>query len=58
MSGIGAIVRDYIDANPAAKPRHIAAALGLSVRQVGNVLYQYRKALKPVDYFDKPKGNK
>lgn len=50
---IGIKVRNYISRHPQAKPRHIAAALGFTTKQVDNVLYQYRQALKPVNHFDK-----
>ena len=48
MTGITTKVLTYTQAHPAAKPRHIAAALGLTARQVDNVLYRYRQALDTV----------
>lgn len=50
MSSIKTKVLTYAIDNPAAKPRHIAAATGLKVKQVENVLCAHRRT---INHFDK-----
>ena len=40
-------VIDYIDKHPQAKPKEIAASTGLTVKQINNVLYRYRRTINP-----------
>jgi hypothetical protein len=42
MTLIKTKVLNYIQANPGAKPKAIAAALGLRLRQVYNVRFRYK----------------
>lgn len=53
MTSIKTKVLTYAIANPAAKPRHIAAATGLKVKQVENVMANYRLTLRQLDQIDK-----
>lgn len=59
MTGITVQVLDYIEAHPSAKTRVIGAALNLTAKQVDNILYRYRQAIKPVIVcaVKKEKGN-
>jgi GrpB-like predicted nucleotidyltransferase (UPF0157 family) len=58
MNSIGIRVRDYLAAHPYAKTRFIAVDLGLTAKQVDNVLYQYRQALRPATRLDNQKAKK
>ena len=40
-------VIDYIDKHPNAKPKEIARATGLTIKQINNALYFYRRAVNP-----------